>query len=118
MVPNEVWEYKLRPTEAILFSCLCYRRTHNREEKNICAQAVADSLYLTAATAEKHLATLASKDLITEDGALIPKRETGKFFTLPNEVFLPALPPVAFLVYAALGREKDHSVVVHGTPLG
>ncbi len=101
-VPNEVWEYKLRPAEFLILSYLCYRQAHDREGKEVSVQAVADGLRLTAATVEKHLATLASKVLITEGGGLALKCEAGKFFTLPNEVFLLALPPSAFLVYAYL----------------
>ncbi len=101
-VPNEVWEYKLRPTEFQILSYLCYRQAHDREGKAVSAKAVADSLHLTTATVEKHLATLVGKGLVTEDGALTLKCATGKFFSLPNEVFLLALPPSAFLVYAYL----------------
>lgn len=101
-VPNEVWEYKLRPAEFVILSYLCYRQAHDRERKTISVQAVADSLQLTAATVEKHLATLASKGLVNEDGALTLKCEAGKFFSLPNEGFLLALPPSAFLAYAYL----------------
>lgn len=96
------WEYKLRPTEFMILSYLCYRQAHGRGGKAISAQAAAGSLHLTAATVEKHLATLASKSLVTKDGALTPKCEAGKFFSLPNEVFLLALPPSAFLIYAYL----------------
>ncbi len=101
-VPNKVWEYKLRPVEFVVLSHCYYRQTHDRERKAVSVQAVADSLHLTAATVEKHLATLESKGLVTENGALAFKCEAGKFFSLPNEVFLLALPPSAFLVYAYL----------------
>ncbi len=101
-VPNEVWAYKLRPVEFVLLSYLCYWHTYDREEKQICAQMVADGLHLTVATVEKHLAALVSKGLVTEDGGLTLRRDDEKFFTLPNEIFLLALPPSAFLVYAYL----------------
>lgn len=101
-VPNEVWEYKLQPTEFVILSYLYCQRAHNREEKKICAHTVADSLRLTTATVEKNFATLVSKGLVAEDGALMLKSEAGRFFSLPNEVFLMALPPGAFLVYAYL----------------
>jgi len=97
-----VWEYKLRPVEFVILSYLCYWHAHDREGKEICAKAVADSLHLTAATVEKHLAALVSKGLVAEDSTLTLKRETRKYFTLPNEVFILALPPSAFLVYAYL----------------
>ncbi len=101
-VPNAVWEYKLKPAEFLILSYLCYRQAHDRERKALSVQAVADRLHLTVATVEKHLAELANKGLVTEDGGLALRCEAGKFFTLPNEVFLLALPPAAFLVYAYL----------------
>ncbi len=101
-VPNKVWEYNLRPTEFLILSYLCYRQSHGREEKKLCAQVVADSLHITTATVEKHLTTLTSKGLATENGALTSKCAAGKFFSLPNEVFLLALPPSTFLIYACL----------------
>ncbi len=101
-VPNEVWEYKLKPTEFLILSYLCYRQAHDREEKKLYVQAVAYSLHLTAAAVEKHLAALVSKGLVTEDSALALKCGAGKFFSLPNEIFLLSLPPSAFLVYAYL----------------
>ncbi len=101
-VPNEVWEYKLRPTEFQILSYLCYRQAHDRESTVVNTEAVADSLHLTTATVEKHLATLVSKDLVTKDSALTLKCEAGKFFSLPNEIFLLSLSSSAFLVYAYL----------------
>ncbi len=101
-VPNEVWEYKLRPTEFLILSYLCYRQTHDRESTVVSAKAVADSLHLTTATVEKHITALINKGLINKDSTPAPKCEAGNFFSLPNEVFLLALPPSAFLVYAYL----------------
>lgn len=101
-MPNAVWEYKLKPLEFVILSYLCYRQAHDRGEKKLCVQVVADSLRLTAATVERHLAMLVSKGHVTEDGALTLKFDAGKFFTLPNEVFLLSLPSSAFLVYAYL----------------
>lgn len=86
----------------MLLNHLCYQQAHDREEKKICEQAVADSLRLTIATVGKHLATLVSKGLVTEDSTLSLKCEAENFFSLPNEVFLLVLPPSAFLVYAYL----------------
>ena len=101
-VPNEVWEHKLRPAEFMLLANFCYRQAHDRGEKKICVQAVADSLHLTAATVEKYLASLESKGLFTEDGTPLLMYGAGKFFSLPNEIFLLNLPPSAFMVYAYL----------------
>ncbi len=101
-MPNEVWKYKLRSAEFLILSYLCYRQARSRERKAISVQAMADSLRLTAATVEKHLAVLISKGLVTEGGGLTFKCEAGKFFSLPNEIFLLSLPSSAFLAYAYL----------------
>ncbi len=101
-VPNEVWEYKLQPAEFVILSYLCYQQTHDRERTVVSAKAVAGSLHLTTATVGKHLTALVSKGLVTEGGTPAPKYAVGKFFSLPNEVFLLALPPSTFLVYAYL----------------
>jgi len=97
-----VWDYRLRPTEFIILSYLCYWQAHDREGKVVSVKVVADALHLTIATVEKNLAALVNKGLVTEGGGLTLQCETGKFFTLPNEVFLLALPSAAFLVYAYL----------------
>lgn len=99
-VPNEVWEYKLRPAEFVILSYLCYRAAHGRGE-TVRAKAVADALHLSVVTVEKHLTALKSK------GVLGGERTPGKFFSLPNEVFLLTLPPSAFVVYACLLTCED-----------
>lgn len=101
-VPNEVWEYKLRPTQFVILSYLFYWRTLGKDEKAVSVKAMADSLHLTVATMEKHLSSLVSKSLVTEDSTPLLRCEDGKFFTLPNEIFLLNLPPSAFMVYAYL----------------
>ncbi len=106
-IPNAVWEYKLRPVEFVLLSYLCYRQTYGREENAVNVQAVANSLRLTDATVEKYLADLVSKGLVTEAGIPALKCEAGKFFTLPNEIFLLDLPRSAFMVYAYLLLIED-----------
>jgi len=57
---------------------------------------------MAAGTVKKYLTTLADNGLVNEDGTPMLKCETGKFFTLPNEIFLLNLPPSAFTVYAYL----------------
>ncbi len=101
-VPNEVWEYKLKSVEFVIFSHLCYWQTYGKEENMVSVKLMAVTLHLTSATVEKHIAALISKSLITKDGIPTLKCEAGKFFTQPNEIFLLNLPPSAFMVYAYL----------------
>ncbi len=93
--------------EFVLLSYLCYRQTHGREENAVSIIVAADSLRLTAATVKKHLAALLNKGLVTEGGIPTLKCEAGKFFTLPNEIFLLDLPCSAFMVYACLLLIED-----------
>jgi len=62
---------------------------------------------MTAGTVKKYLTALTDKGLISEDGTLTFKYEAGKFFTLPNEIFLLSLPPSVFIVYAYLLLIED-----------
>jgi len=63
---------------------------------------------MTVGTVKKHLTALANKTLISNDGAPTLKCKAGKFFTLPNEIFLLCLPYSAFEVYAYLLLIEDY----------
>lgn len=94
-LPNEVWRYQLRPTEFVILSYLCYRRIHGQAGE-LSAEEIANNIHLSVATAAKRLAELQRKGIMGQ------AHESGKFFSLPNEIFLLSLPPSAFVVYAYL----------------
>ena len=102
-LPNAVWEYKLKPVEFVIFSCLCYHCASGVLDPKI----IATDVHIKTGTAKKYLAALVTKGIVREDGTPALKCETTKFFTLPNEVFLLRLPPSAFLVYAYLLLIED-----------
>ena len=102
-MPNAVWEYKLKPVEFVIFSCLCYHCASGA----LTSEMIAADVHMTASTAKKYLDSLMTKKLVSEDGTLTFKREDTNFFTLPNEVFLLQLLPSAFLVYAYLLLIED-----------
>ena len=55
---------------------------------------VANGIYKSESTVIKHLSTLADAGLVTEGRPLAAdflSAEIGKFFTLPNEIFLPCI---------------------------
>jgi len=62
---------------------------------------------MTTGTVKKCLTALADKGLVNEDGTPALECEAGKFFTLPNEIFLLDLPSSAFVVYAYLLLIED-----------
>lgn len=105
-VPNAVWEHQLRPVELVIFSYLCYHDSCS-QVSSVTPEVIAKGVHVTAGTVKKHLAALASKALISEDGAPTLKCRAGNFFTLPNEIFLLNLPPSAFIVYAYLLLIED-----------
>jgi len=102
-IPNAVWEYKLRPVEFVIFSYLCYHRSAS----TLTPEVIATGTHMAAGTVKKYLTALVDKALISEDGAPTLKCEAGKFFSLPNEMFLLDLPPSAFTVYAYLLLIED-----------
>jgi len=97
-VPNAVWDYKLKPIEFVIFSCLCYHCASGV----LTPEMIAKGVHMTAGTVQKYLDRLAAKKLVSEDGTPALNCKDEKFFTLPNEVFLLRLPPSAFMVYAYL----------------
>ena len=111
---NKVWEYKLKPVEFVIFSYLCYCNSHGQTDR-LTPEVVAEGVHLSANTAKKYLAGLVDRGLITSELTFTPDiqhTDTEKFFTLPNEVFLPRLPPSAFMVYAYLlliENRRDHT---------
>ena len=102
-MPNEVWEYKLKPVEFVTFSYLCYHNSTNTPT----LEKIAVSVHMTTGTVKKYLDGLAAKELVNENGTPVLKCTDEKFFTLPNEVFLLHLPPSAFVVYAYLLLIED-----------
>ena len=105
-ISNKVWRYRLRPAEFVIFSYLCYHYSRSQADP-VTPEVIARGVHMTAGTVKKHLAALASKALISEDGAPTLKCRAGNFFTLPNEIFLLNLPPSAFMVYAYLLLIED-----------
>ena len=97
-VPNTIWEYKLKPVEFVIFSCLCYHRAPGA----LTPEMIAVDIHITTGTVKKYLTTLVTKEIVSEDGPPTLKRKDEKFFTLPNEVFLLQLSPSAFMVHAYL----------------
>jgi len=98
-----VWEYKLRIVEFVIFSYLCYHRSASM----VTPEVIAIGTHMTAGTVKKYLTALTDKGLIREDGTPALKCKAGKYFTLPNEIFLLDLPPSAFIVYAYLLLIED-----------
>ncbi len=103
IVPNVVWECKLKPVEFVIFSYLCYHRTPGV----LTPEMIAKGVHLTASTVKKYLESLSAKKLVNEDGTPALNCKCTNFFTLPNEVFLLRLPPSAFMVYAYLLLIED-----------
>ena len=108
-LPNAIWEFKLKPIEFVIFSWLCYHSSHGQASAPT-AETVAKCVHLSESTAEKYLAALVDRGLITADWSITldsQRISSNKFFTLPNEVFLLDLPPSAFMIYAYLLLIED-----------
>ena len=107
-LPNAVWEYKLKPIEFVILSYLCCQHSHGGT--NLSPEMIATGIHMTVGTVKKYLASLVSRELITDGRSLAPtfqRTDDRKFFTLPNEIFLLNLPPSAFMVYAYLLLIED-----------
>lgn len=108
-IPNEIWVYRLRPIEFMIFSYLCYFQSHNLLG-DLTLKMIANSVHTTANTVKKYIDSLIDKSLITSEWSLATNLQCNSlknFFTLPNEIFLLKLSPSAFLVYAYLMLIED-----------
>ncbi len=108
-LPNAVWEYQLKPIEFVILSYLCCHSAHDNT-KVLTPEVIAKGIYKSEGTVRNHLSVLAGAGLVTEQYSLTADflpAESGKFFTLPNEIFLLNLPPSAFMVYAYLLLIED-----------
>ena len=105
-LPNAVWEYKLKPVEFVIFSCLCYHCASDV----LTPEIIATDVHMKASTVKKYLEALVDKELVTAERPLVLNVQcitSEKFFTLPNEVFLVNLSPSAFMIYAYLLLIED-----------
>mgnify|MGYP002510964386 FL=1 len=107
-IPNAVWEYQLKPIEFVILSYLCCQHSHCGA--NLSPEMVAKGVHKSEGTVQKYLSDLEVTGLITEPCSLAAdfwSADGGKFFTLPNGIFLLNLPPSAFMVYAYLLLIED-----------
>lgn len=107
-IPNAVWEYQLKPIAFVILSYLCCQHSHGGA--NLSPEMIAKGIHKSEGTVRKYLSALADTGLVTEQCSLAAdflSAESGKFFTLPNEIFLLSLPPSAFMVYAYLLLIED-----------
>lgn len=87
-LPNEIWGLKL-PTPAFsILAYLCYPNSHHKGEAMPSVGEIAELLYMSPDMARKQIDALVKRDLISPQmvPAFTPKH-TGKFFSLPNEIF-------------------------------
>ena len=107
-IPNAVWSHRLKPIAFVILSYLCCQHSHGGT--NLSPKLVAKGIHKSESTVRKRLSVLRDTGLITEECSLTAEfssADGGKFFTLPNEIFLLNLPPSAFMVHAYLLLIED-----------
>ena len=109
-LPNEIWGLKLPPTAFSIFAYLCYLNSHHRGDAVPSVGQIAELLHMSPDMAHKQIDALIKRDLISPQmvPAFTPKH-TGKFFSLPNEIFSLDLGHGAITVYAYLLYCEDRS---------
>ena len=107
-ISNAVWEHRLKPIAFVILSYLCCQHSHG--SANLSPEIIAKGIHKSEGTVRKHLSVLRDTGLVTEERSLAAEffsADSGKFFTLPNEIFLLNLPPYAFVAYAYLLLIED-----------
>ena len=109
-LPNKIWGLKLPPPAFSILAYLCYLNCHHKGDAVPSVDEIAALLHMGPDMAQKQMDTLIKRDLISPQ--MVPvftHRRTGKFFSLPNEIFSLALGPGAITVYAYLLYCEDRS---------
>ena len=102
-LPNEIWGLKLPPPAFSILAYLCYLNSHHKGDAVPSVDEIAALLHMSPDMAEKQLDTLVKRNLISPQ--MVPvfsRKHTGKFFSLPNEIFSLDLGHGAITVYAYL----------------
>lgn len=108
-LPNAVWEYQLKPIAFVILSYLCCHSSHGGT-RVLTPEVIAKGIHKTEDTVRKYLSDLEDAGLVSGQYSIAAdflSAESGKFFTLPTEIFLLNLPPAAFMVYAYLLLIED-----------
>lgn len=108
-ISNAVWEHRLKPLAFEILSYLCYQHSHGGI--NLSPELVAKGIHKSDGTVSKYLSVLRDAGLVAEECSLAAEfssADGGKFFTLPNEIFLLNLPPSTFVacVYLLLIEDR------------
>ena len=109
-LPNEIWGLKLPPTAFSIFAYLCYLNSHHKRGAVPSVGEIAELLHMSPDMAQKQIDALIKRDLISPQ--MVPVfslKHTGKFFSLPNEIFSLDLGHGAITVYAYLLYCEDRS---------
>lgn len=101
-LPNEIWKWKLKPPAFAVLAYLQYR--HCRKFSGSATPAeLAEHTRMSVEMAEDSVGVLTEKGLLSADLVpILPNVNSGKFFTMPDEVFHLGIGHGAIAVYAYL----------------
>lgn len=98
-LPNEIWTWKLKPPAFAVLAYLQYR--HCRKFGGTATpEELAEHTRMSVEMAEDSVGVLTEKGLLSADLVpILPNVNSGKFFTMPDEVFYLGLGHGAITVY-------------------
>ena len=101
-LPNEIWTWKLKPPAFAVLAYLQYR--HCRKFGGTATpEELAEHTRMSVEMAEDSVGVLTERGLLSADLVpILPNVNSGKFFTMPDEVFHLGLGHGAVTVYAYL----------------
>ena len=101
-LPNEVWKWKLKPPAFAVLAYLQYRHCRNFSG-SATPEELAEHTRMSMEMAEDSVGVLTERGLLSADLVpILPNVNSGKFFTMPDEVFHLGLGHGAVTVYAYL----------------
>lgn len=101
-LPNAIWTWKLKPPAFAVLAYLQYR--HSRKFGGaVTSEELAEQIRMSVEMAEAGVEVLTGKGLLSANLIpILPNVSSGKFFSVPDEVFQLRLGHGALAVYAYL----------------
>lgn len=101
-LPNEIWKWNLKPPAFAVLAYLRYR--HCRKfGGTVTPEDLAGHTHMSAEMAEDSVGILTEKGLLSADLVpILPNVNSGRFFTMPDEVFHLGIGHGSLAVYAYL----------------
>lgn len=101
-LPNDIWNWELKPQGFSILSYLCYLYIHYKKDVSPGTDEITSQLYMSKNMTMEQIVELNHRGLLDQNMVPVLKSTSKNFFSLPNELFFLNIGHGAITVYAYL----------------